>query len=73
MINKDIDVFNYIETHSRNKKEIEVLSNLIGKRDLKRNYDSACVNRLIDKGIIVLEKEESKRKISYETIATKKE
>ena len=71
MINKDIDVFNYIETHSRNKKEIEVLSNLIGKRDLKRNYDSACVKRLIDKGIIVLEKEESKREISYETNTTK--
>lgn len=71
MINKDIDVFNYIETHSRNKKEIEVLSNLIGKRDLKRNYDSACVKRLIDKGIIVLEKEESKREVSYETITTK--
>ena len=71
MINKDVDIFNYIETHVRNKKEIEVLSNLIGKKDLKRNYDSACVKRLIVKGLIVEEKVESKREISYKNVNSK--
>lgn len=71
MINKDVDIFNYIETHVRNKKEIEVLSNLIGKKDLKRNYDSACVKRLIVKGLIVEEKVESKREVSYKNVNSK--
>lgn len=71
MINNDIDVFNYIETHPRNKKEIEILSNLIGKKDLRKNYDSSCVKRLIDKGILIEEKKEFKREVLYEKIKTK--
>lgn len=70
-INKEIDVFDYINTHKRNKKEIEILSSLVGKRDLKRNYDTSCVKRLIEKGLIVEEKEESKREVLYEKIESK--
>ena len=61
-LNKEIDIDKYIEEHKRNTKEIEIINILREKTSLKKEFGSS-VNRLIEKGIVIEEKNEVNREV----------
>ncbi len=69
-LNKDVDVNEYILTHKRNTKEIEILNILKEGSHLKKEFTSS-INKLIEKGIVISETYEINRVV--ESLEDKKE
>jgi len=64
-INKDVDVLKYISENKRNKKEIEIL-NIIGNNEIiKSEITCPSLNSLIKKKIVIENKYEVNREVSF--------
>lgn len=61
MLNENIDIDKYISMNKRNKRECEILLSLKDGRKIKSEFPSASINKLIEKNIIYLVKEEVSR------------
>ena len=73
LLNKDIDIEEYILSHKRAIKEIEILNNLKENGEvLKSNVSSPSLNSLIKKGIVIENKYEINREVSFEKEEEKK-
>lgn len=66
MINKDVDVNKYKEENKRCKKELEILDIIGDKEILKSEVVSPSLNSLIKKGIVIENKYEVNREVSFE-------
>ncbi len=64
-LNKNIDIDEYIENHKRNKKEIEILNDLKNGECLKSKYSGSSLKRLIDNNIVIENKYEVNRDVSF--------
>ncbi len=72
VINKEIDIEKYKEENKRSKKEIEIL-NIIGEKEiLKGEVASPSLTNLIKKGIVIENKYEVNREVSFENEENKK-
>ena len=72
MINKDVDVNKYKEENKRNKKEIEIIDKIGSEEILKSEVTSPSLNHLIEKGIVIENKYEVNREVSFENEENKK-
>ena len=66
-LNKEIDIDKYILEHKRSTKEIEIINNLILKKEInKSELTSVSLNNLIKKNIVIEKKYEINREVSFE-------
>lgn len=64
-LNQNEDIEEYIKTHSRSKKEIEIINILKEKEMLKKDISCASLNNLISKNIVIERKYEINREVEY--------
>ncbi len=65
-LNKNINLLNYIESHQRRKKEIEIIEFLKAKETVKKSeIKSSVVSNLIKSNVIVEVKKEVSRQIEF--------
>ena len=64
-LNKDIDIEEYINNHKRAFKEIEIINILKSGEVLKNTIKSSSLKTLIDKGVVIEEKYEVNREVSF--------
>ena len=65
-LNKDIDIDEFISNHKRATKEIEIINMLRDKEVLKSEITSQSLRNLIKNNIVIENKYEIKRDVSYE-------
>ena len=65
-LNNNINIEEYITNHKRAYKEIEIINMLTSGEVLKSTIKSPSLKSLIDKGIVIEEKYEINREVSYE-------
>ena len=65
-LNEEYDIDTYIETHKRNKAEINILEELKISESNKSNFNSAAIKKLIEKKIVLEEKSELYRESKIE-------
>ena len=64
MLNKDVDIEEYISEHKRATKEIEIINELKNGEILKSSITSVSLRSLINKGIVIENKYEVNREVS---------
>lgn len=64
-LNKEMDVDNYIVSHKKNKKEIEILNLLKEKDVLRKEINSPSLRKLIENNVVVLKSVEVNRNIDF--------
>ena len=64
-LNKKNDIDKYISEHKRNKREIEIIELLKTKEVLKKDINCPSLKRLIDNNIVLEDKYEINREVSY--------
>ena len=65
-LNNNINIEEYVTNHKRAYKEIEIINMLTSGEVLKSTIKSPSLKSLIDKGIVIEEKYEINREVSYE-------
>ena len=65
-LNKNIDIDEYVNTHSRNKKEIEIINFLLTNKEAKRkDIYSSSLRKLIQNNIVLIKEVEVKKSVDY--------
>ena len=65
ILNCDVDCDKYILEHKRNKREIEIINILKNKEVLKSEINCPSLKKLIDNGIVLENKYEINREVSF--------
>ena len=65
ILNSDVDCDKYILEHKRNKREIEIINILKNKEVLKSEINCPSLKKLIDIGIVLENKYEINREVSF--------
>ena len=71
-LNKNYDVDSYINEHKRNKREIEIINLLKEKEVLKSEINCPSLKKLIELGIVLENKYEVNREVSFIEDKTRK-